>query len=56
MGASLVLASTDYRDDYVRALREGFRRGDQAAMKPGAIDKIEADFESFVGGVDQTDR
>jgi predicted acetyltransferase len=48
MGASLVLASTDYRDDYIQALREGFRRGDQAAMKPGAIDKIEADFEGFV--------
>jgi predicted acetyltransferase len=48
MGASLVLASTDYREDYVRALREGFRRGDQQAMKPGAIDKIEADFDGFV--------
>ncbi len=48
MGASLLLASTNYREDYVQALREGFRRGDQQKMKPGAIDKIEADFEGFI--------
>lgn len=48
MGASLVLASPAYKHDYVQALREGFRRGDQAAMKPGAIDKIEADFDGFL--------
>lgn len=47
MAVSLVLASTAYKRDYVRALREGFRRGDGAAKKPGEIDKIEADFESF---------
>ena len=47
MTASLVLASTAYREDYVRALREGFRRGDGAARKPGEIDEIEADFDSF---------
>ena len=48
MGASLVLASPAYKQAYVQALREGFRRGDQAAMKPGAIDKIEADFDTFL--------
>ncbi len=48
MSTSLVLASKDYRDDYVRALREGFRRGDQSRMKPGAIDKIDADFDRFL--------
>lgn len=46
--ASLVLASPAYERDYVQALREGFRRGDQAAMKPGAIDRIEADFDGFL--------
>lgn len=48
MGASLVLASNAYRQDYVQALREGFRRGDQPAMKPGEIDRIEAGFDSFL--------
>jgi len=48
MVASLVLASTAYKQDYVQALREGFRRGDQPAKKPGEIDKIEADFDGFV--------
>ncbi|MEM9627657.1 MAG: GNAT family N-acetyltransferase [Pseudomonadota bacterium] len=47
MTASLVLASTAYAGSYVEALREGFRRGDQPAKKPGEIDKIEADFEAF---------
>ena len=46
--AALVLASSDYRKSYVEALREGFRRGDQAAMKPGRIDQIEADFDAFI--------
>ena len=48
MGASLVLASKVYQKDYIRALREGFRRGDGAAKKPGEIDRIEADFDSFL--------
>ena len=48
MGASLVLVSPAYKHDYVLALREGFRRGDQATMKPGAIDRIEADFDGFL--------
>ena len=47
MTASLVLASTVYANSYVEALREGFRRGDGAAKKPGEIDKIAADFEAF---------
>jgi len=47
MSAKLVLASTVYQKDFVQALREGFRRGDGAAKKPGEIDKIEADFDSF---------
>lgn len=48
MSISLVLASKDYHDDYIQALREGFRRGDQSRMKPSAIDKIDADFESYL--------
>ncbi|MGI9489208.1 MAG: GNAT family N-acetyltransferase [Geminicoccaceae bacterium] len=48
MAASLVLASPAYSRSYVEALREGFRRGDQAAMKPGDIDKIEANFDAFL--------
>jgi len=44
----LVLASPAYKHDYVQALREGFRRGDQSAMKPGEIDKIAADFDGFL--------
>lgn len=48
MAPSLVLASPAFARSYVEALREGFRRGDQAAMKPGEIDKIEADFDAFV--------
>ncbi|MGI9505557.1 MAG: GNAT family N-acetyltransferase [Geminicoccaceae bacterium] len=51
MAASLVLASTAYKHDYVQALREGFRRGDGAAKKPGEIDKIAADFERFFEGL-----
>ncbi|NJO36681.1 MAG: GNAT family N-acetyltransferase [Rhizobiales bacterium] len=51
MGASLVLASPAYRQDYVRALREGFRRGDRPAMTPGEIDGIEADFDGFLAGL-----
>ncbi|MEM7044284.1 MAG: GNAT family N-acetyltransferase [Pseudomonadota bacterium] len=48
MPASLVLASPAYAKSYVEALREGFRRGDRPARKPGEIAKIEADFEAFV--------
>jgi predicted acetyltransferase len=48
MGASLVPASPAYKEEYVRALREGFRRGDKAAMTPGEIDGIEADFAGFL--------
>ena len=48
MAASLVLASPAYARSYVEALREGFMRGDQAAMKPGEIDTIEADFDAFL--------
>jgi predicted acetyltransferase len=48
IGVSLVLASPAYKQDYVRALREGFRRGDQPAMNSGQIDRIEADFDAFV--------
>ena len=51
MAASLVLASPAYARSYVEALREGFRRGDQAARKPGEIDGIEADFDEFVAGM-----
>ncbi|MGI9416758.1 MAG: GNAT family N-acetyltransferase [Geminicoccaceae bacterium] len=48
MAASLVLASADYAESYVEALREGFRRGDQPARKPGEIKAIEADFDAFL--------
>ena len=48
MAASLVLTSPAYARSYIEALREGFRRGDQAAMKPGEIDKIEANFNAFL--------
>ena len=47
MPATLVLASPIYRQDYIQALREGFRRGDQPAKKPAEIDVIEADFEDY---------
>ena len=47
MSAKLVLASMDFQNDFVQALREGFSRGDAHAMKPDEIDVIEADFESF---------
>ena len=47
MVASLVLASPVYAESFIEALREGFRRGDQPAKKPGEIDKIEADFDTF---------
>lgn len=46
--ASLVLASPAYKHAYIQALREGFRRGDQPARKPGEIDRIEADFDGFL--------
>ena len=48
MSASLVLASPAYKREYIEALREGFRRGDNRAMMPGEIDKINADFDSFL--------
>lgn len=48
MTVSLVLVSPAYATSYVEALREGFRRGDRAAKKPGEIAKIEADFEAFL--------
>ncbi len=47
MGASLVLASPQYLADYIEALREGFRRGDNPAKTPSEIDEIEADRKAF---------
>ncbi|MGI9510085.1 MAG: GNAT family N-acetyltransferase [Geminicoccaceae bacterium] len=47
MAASLTLASPVYAESYIDALREGFRRGDQHAKKPGEIDTIEVDFMTF---------
>ncbi len=48
MAAGLTLASPAFARSYVEALREGFRRGDQSAKKPGEIDRIERNFETFV--------
>lgn len=48
MAASLVLASSAYARSYIEALREGFKRGDQATMTPVGIDQIEADFDAFL--------
>jgi predicted acetyltransferase len=47
MTACLARASPKFKASYVEALREGFRRGDQAAKTSEETDQIEADFAAF---------
>ncbi len=47
MGASLVLASPRYQAEYIEALHEGFRRGDNPKKTRSEIGRIEADFATF---------
>ena len=54
MAASLELASVRYRASFVKALREGFRRGDNPVKTEEEIDHIDADFGAFVERI--TDR
>jgi len=46
--ARLVRPSVHWRDSFVAALEEGFRRGSRAAMRPREITKVRRDFEAHL--------
>ncbi len=48
MAAILVAPAARYKDSYLAALREGFRRGDQPAATVRQIRAIEANFAAYI--------